>query len=33
MGKFFFSPTDTIESYLTALAQALGENASPQHVR
>lgn len=33
MGKFFFSPTDTIESYLRALAKALGENASPQHVR
>jgi hypothetical protein len=34
MGKFFFSPTDTIESYLTALAKALGDNASPpRHVR
>ena len=33
MGTLFFSPTDTIESYLTALAKALGETASPQHVR
>ena len=33
MGTFLFSPTDTIESYLTALARALGESASPQHVR
>lgn len=33
MGMLFFSPTDTIESYLIALAKALGENASPQHVR
>jgi len=33
MGALFFSPTDTIESYLTALAKALGETASPQHVR
>jgi len=33
IGKFLFSPTDTIESYLTALAKALGETALPQHVR
>lgn len=33
MGMLFFSPTDTIESYLTALAKALGETALPQHVR
>ena len=33
MGRLFFSPTDTIESYLTALASALGESASPQHTR
>jgi hypothetical protein len=33
MGTLFFSPTDTIEGYLTALARALGENASPQHAR
>ena len=33
MGKLFFSPTDSIEGYLTALAKALGENALPQHAR
>ena len=33
MGKLFFSPTDTIQGYLTALAKALGENALPQHAR
>ena len=33
MGKLFFSPTDTIQDYLTALAKALGESALPQHAR
>lgn len=30
MGLVFFSPTDTIESYLRALAKALGESAAPR---
>ena len=33
MGWLFFSPTDTINDYLTALARALGESATPRHVR
>ena len=33
MGKLFYSPTDTMDSYLIALARALGENALPEHAR
>ena len=33
MGKLFFSPTDTMDEYLAALAKALGENVSPEHAR